>query len=600
MPGELWAGSDDGLVWVTRDDGATWEDVTPPGLPIDGTVNTLDISTHRPDKVTIAVHRYRMDDWAPYVFQTEDGGTSWEQLANGSNGIPADYSVRTVREDPEREGLLYAGTEFGLFVSFDDGTSWESLQLNLPVTPVTEMVVHEKDLVVSTQGRGIWILDDLTPLHQLTDETPRARSVLLEPRPAIRAAGSGGRPAAIHYRVPADGTATLEILDPRGGSVRFWSTQEAEPRNLSAGSGINRLIWDLRYPGTFLADDAIIYLGYNGGPLAVPGSYTVRLTGGGQVLTQPLEVLSDPRRPDVTEAHHRANFALSEQVRDLLQRTQDGIKKLRAIRDQAVETAGRARAAAIEGADDLSALAEALAARLTSIEEQLIQTKAEARQDPINFPPMLGHPDRLSVPLCREHLRGPWAARLRARRGAPSAARGARGRARWTFSGPLCLLSTRLPRLPASAPSCCRRAARDDDAVAQGNGRSGGLARDGGFAVFRRDWAPGDTLHISLNMAVRRVAAHPGVSQNAGKLAIQRGPLVYAAEAIDNSGSVRDLVLPPDAELTARFDPDLLGGLMVIEGTALRDGAKVPFMAIPYFAWANRGAGEMAVWLPTR
>ena len=165
--GVIWAGSDDGRLHVSRDNGDSWQEVTPNNMPALGTVNSIEESPHQAGRAYVAVQRYRMDDFAPYIFKTENYGRSWSLLTDGSNGIPADYPVRVVREDPDREGLMYAGTEFGVFVSFDGGSQWQPLQRNLPVTPVTDLRVQHKDLILSTQGRSFWILDDLTPLHQV-------------------------------------------------------------------------------------------------------------------------------------------------------------------------------------------------------------------------------------------------------------------------------------------------------------------------------------------------------------------------------------------------------------------------------------------------
>jgi len=386
-PQVLWAGSDDGRVHVTRDSGDSWQEVTPADLPADGTVNTIDVSVHRPDKVTIAVQRYRMDDWTPYAWQTTDGGATWRRIADGSNGIPSGHPVRVVREDPDQEGLLYAGTEFGLFVSFDDGGSWQRLQASLPVTPVTDLVVHRQDLVLSTQGRGFWILDDLTPLHGVARGDADAPTALLLPRPAIRASGSGSRPAMLHYRLPAGAEATMAIVDADGSELRSWST--GARNGLGTGEQLQSLRWDLRLPGAELTEDAIIYLGYSGGPVVVPGTYTARLTAGETVLEQSLVVLPDPRRGDVAAADLAAGFELSVQIQELLQRTHDAIGRLRSVRDQAARVLEQADTA---GRTDLEALrgqVETLFDRLAVVEGTLIQTKAEARQDPINFPPML-------------------------------------------------------------------------------------------------------------------------------------------------------------------------------------------------------------------
>jgi photosystem II stability/assembly factor-like uncharacterized protein len=212
--GLLWAGSDDGLVHISDDNGATWRNITPAAMPEWGTVNAIELSAHDPGRAFIAVQRYREDDFAPYVFRTDDFGASWVRLTDGTNGIPDDHFVRVVREDPDRKGLLYAGTEFGIYASFDDGSSWRSLQLNLPVTPITDLAVKRGDLVVATQGRSFWILDDLNVLHQMNAEIDNAEYYLFEPRTVTRwidQSGSGGRGAVgqnppfgavIHYKLP--------------------------------------------------------------------------------------------------------------------------------------------------------------------------------------------------------------------------------------------------------------------------------------------------------------------------------------------------------------------------------------------------------------
>jgi photosystem II stability/assembly factor-like uncharacterized protein len=265
-PNTLWAGSDDGRVHLTRDGGASWQDVTPRGMPELGTVDMIELSPHREGRAYVAVHRYRLNDYRPYIFRTDDFGRSWTLLTDGSNGIPARHFVRVVREDPAREGLLYAGTEFGVYASFDGGRRWQSLQLNLPVTPVVDMHVHQNDLVLATQGRSFWILDDLTPLHQVGPEVARARAHLYAPRPAHRVATGGGQGhhdtpenlpagAMIHYYLAEAPSApvTLEVLDSRGQIVRSFSSDTAEARRirspaLPSARGMNRARWDLLYP----------------------------------------------------------------------------------------------------------------------------------------------------------------------------------------------------------------------------------------------------------------------------------------------------------------------------------------------------------------
>jgi len=409
-PGTLWAGADDGLVHITRDGGGSWTEVTPEGLPAWSTVNVIEPSEHTPGKAYLAAYRYRSDDFRPYIYRTDDYGASWRSLTSGDNGIPSDHPTRVVREDPDREGLLYAGTEFGIFVSFDDGDRWQSLQLDLPVTPITDLRVHRKDLVVATQGRSFWILDDLTPLHQLTEEVAAAGLHLYRPRDAHRTRrsreGGGDREpepppygALIHYGLPEglDGPVTLEILDGSGEIVRTFRSDEAgeggetedsgeEP--LPAEPGLNRFVWDLEYPSPELTADELVYLGYSGGPLAVPGEYRVRLAAAGQSREQPLRVLPDPRYPDVSRADLQSQFDLMVEIRDAMSRTHALIMTARDVREQVRGAASRA-ARGGRDASVLEALADSIATELGAVEEELIQVKAESHQDPINFPPQL-------------------------------------------------------------------------------------------------------------------------------------------------------------------------------------------------------------------
>jgi len=322
-PRVLWAGANDGPVHVTRDGGAAWTDVTPRDLPPGGRVQTIEVSPHDPATAYVAVLRYMLDDWTPRLYRTTDYGATWTRLTTGTNGVPADHPTRVVREDPVRPGLLYAGTEFGMFVSWDHGASWQPLQLNLPAVPVTDLVVHRDDLVLSTMGRSFWILDDVTPLRALP-ELDRAQPRLLAPRPAYRMRYRTPRAgpdtpeypspgATLHYYLPDSAAAvTLEILDVDGGVVRRYATGEAPasdappPRGampgagsdravgvrLGTAAGLHRFTWDLRHEGAW--DPRASRSGANG-PLAVPGAYQVRLTVGAWSATVPLAVRLDPR-----------------------------------------------------------------------------------------------------------------------------------------------------------------------------------------------------------------------------------------------------------------------------------------------------------------
>ena len=350
VAGELWAGSDDGLVHLSKDGGATWNDITPPGMEADSTVNTIALSPHQPGRAFLAVHRYRMDDFRPFLWRTDDHGASWQLLTDGSNGIPADHPTRAVAEDPDRKGLLYAGTEFGLFVSFDDGAHWQSLQLNLPVTPVTDLRVHNQDLVVATQGRSFWILDDVTPLHQLHEGLTDSAAFLFKPRDTYRIADMArfrgsrtpqqpDRGATLLYWLDEDPDepVTLEILDSNGEALRTFSSEgedEAEDRDeddppLPAAKGMNRFVWDLKRTGPDLLDKALFSLAYTGPYHVLPGSYTARMKVGDTELAQPVQVLKDPRLTWVNDEDLKSQSSLIDEVAATLESVHDTIARLR-------------------------------------------------------------------------------------------------------------------------------------------------------------------------------------------------------------------------------------------------------------------------------
>jgi photosystem II stability/assembly factor-like uncharacterized protein len=373
--GLIWTGANDGPVYVTRDDGVHWTNVTPKDLPPGGRVQNIEPSPHRAGSAYIAVYRYLLGDFQPYIYRTDDYGKTWTRLTDGTNGIPNDDPTRVVREDPDREGLLYAGTEFGMFISFDNGAHWEPFQLNLPVTPITDIRVHHEDLVLATQGRSFWILDDLTPLHQWSDRIAAARAHLFAPRAAYRARyggfGFGGRadPAEPQYPPPGamidyylpnvlSGAVTLDILDASGAVVRSFSSEpdsgsaresakadaddDEAPRRgrvvrLPKQRGLNRFIWDLTYPGPWQASTR---RAGGRGPMAVPGTYRVRLTvadGSGTTpwsATAPLVVKIDPRvaKDGVTLANLREQFAHNMRVRDLVSDVNRAVWAVRSAR----------------------------------------------------------------------------------------------------------------------------------------------------------------------------------------------------------------------------------------------------------------------------
>ncbi|MDX1476194.1 MAG: hypothetical protein R3301_00765, partial [Saprospiraceae bacterium] len=359
--GVLWVGANDGPVHVSRDGGANWARVTPRGLPPNGRVDCVEPSPHRAGKAYVAVLRYQLGDSKPYIYRTDNFGQSWTLLTPGTNGLPADCPTRVVREDPEREGLLYAGTERGMFVSLDDGKNWHPFQQNLPVTPVTDIKVVNRDVVLSTMGRGFWIMDNVSLLHQglpAGDEV-----VLYQPRETTRAHYRGGRstgdgprylrPAVeIDYYLPRpmkDGI-RLDIVDGQGRIVRtLVSTddmaEEAEDAGerdmatgipaptvasaLADGQGLHRYRWDMRHTGAWHASSG---RRYSNGPLVTPGTYIVRLTAGDETHEQSVLIRMDPdvRAEGVTAGDLADLEALSLQVTDLLsdaRRLESDLKK---------------------------------------------------------------------------------------------------------------------------------------------------------------------------------------------------------------------------------------------------------------------------------
>jgi len=306
--GLIWVGANDGPVHVTRNGGKTWTNVTPKDMPKGGRIQTIEPSPHRAGKAYFAGYRYLLGDWSPYIYRTEDYGRTWKRIADGTNGIPADFPTRVVREDPDREGLLYAGTEFGMFISFDDGGTWQPFQLNLPVTPVTDIAVHRQDLVLSTMGRGFWILDNVTPLHQLRAGLTRSPARLFDPRPAYRMRYGTGSRSASDPQYPPPGVmldyaftgeperaVKLEILSDGGTVLRTFGTG-AGPQRLEAAPGMHRLTWDMRREAPAAAETGATPFPSRGrGPLVPPGFYRAKLTIGDTSREIRFEIRLDPR-----------------------------------------------------------------------------------------------------------------------------------------------------------------------------------------------------------------------------------------------------------------------------------------------------------------
>jgi photosystem II stability/assembly factor-like uncharacterized protein len=392
-PNTIWTGSDDGLAYVTRDGGKRWEKITPAGLPEQSRISLIEASPHKAGTAYLAAKRYQMDDRAPYVYKTDDYGKTWRKIVNG---LRADDYVHAVREDTKRAGLLYAGTEHGIYVSFDDGANWQSLALNLPDTQVPDLVVEENDLVIATHGRSFYILDDIAILRQMTPELETASAHLFQPRAAFRSVNQ----AVIDYHLkqPAD-KVTIEILDSTGRVIReFTGTAEDDKKRAATDAnsegfgppaqrpparkaGTNRFTWDLRYPGAKTFEGMILWgARAESGPLAPTGDYTVRLTANGQTDSKTLTVKKDPRLQDISEDDLARQFELSIKVRDKTSQANEMVILIRDVKKQLKDRTDKANDKTIAEA------VGPVARRLGALEEDLYQVRNRSSQDPLNFP----------------------------------------------------------------------------------------------------------------------------------------------------------------------------------------------------------------------
>ncbi len=410
---QIWVGTDDGLVQLTRDGGKNWTNVTPRDLPEWGTVSLIEPSTREAGTAYVAVDTHRLDNFHPYVFKTADFGKTWRKI---TNGLPYQSYVHAVREDPKRKGLLFAGLETGIYVSFDDGSHWQSLQLNLPRAPIHDLAIHGNDLIVATHGRAFWILDDISPLRQAGGKTFEEDAHLYAPAPAYRFRGGGGfslppgvpvgsnppNGAVIDYApktAPKD-SISLEILDSGGKLIRQFSSKkekESEPPSefvdsgrgggtLPTEAGLNRFVWDLHSEPPSRVPGAVSWGGRPVGPLVVPGNYQVKLTVAGKTFTAPLEVKEDPRI-ETSQADLEKQFDLALKIRDRVGAGNDAVNQIRSVRAQI--DALKKRLNGNEKDKSIVSAADELNKKISAVEEQVIQPKSKSSEDPLNFPIMI-------------------------------------------------------------------------------------------------------------------------------------------------------------------------------------------------------------------
>ncbi len=372
----IWTGSDDGLVHITRDSGESWSDVTPPDMPAHTRVMSIDVSPHDGSTAYVAGIRYEMDDRSPYAWRTNDYGASWTKIVDGI--APGDF-VRVLREDPNRKGLLYAGTEHGVYVSFDDGAYWADLSYDMPDTPITGLTVQQRDLVISTHGRSFWVLDDIETLRQIDTGLETADTHLFNPADAIRRSV----PAVIDYYVTdSDQQVRLDVFDAEGELVRTLF----EGRR---GEGTHRETWDLRHRGAVTFDGIVLEGGNPArGPWSPPGRYQARLTVGDDVHVASFGVHRDPRLTGVTDADLVGQFRLASRIRDAESQANGSILLIRDLRGQIQASVARSED------QQLKASAERFVDDIGRVEAQLYQVRNQSPKDKIAFPIRLN--DRLT------------------------------------------------------------------------------------------------------------------------------------------------------------------------------------------------------------
>ncbi|MGB3143080.1 MAG: glycosyl hydrolase, partial [Maribacter sp.] len=400
--GVIWTGSDDGLIHVTRDNGSTWENVTPPASmsPKLNMINSIDPSPFNEGTVYVAATSYKFGDYTPYLYKTEDYGKNWTLI---TNGIKDNDYTRVIRTDHVKEGLLYAGTEWGMYISFDDGKSWSPFQLNLPITAIRDLQVRDNDLIVATHGRSFWIIDDLTPLHQLSTEMANKNFYIYKPDISYRMEQEGGwsepnmklvganHPdgVIINYFIDSfkeKDTVELDILELDGTLIQNFATNAktdklnpASSKPLKVKSGGNRLIWDMRYPGFKAFEGMIFYSSPNTGPKAVPGTYKVRLTVNGNSQEQEFKIVKDPRLPN-TLNDYDGQFEFLTKVRNEVTRANEAIIKIRNIQQDLKYLKEKTKEN-----EEFQKLISDYEKELSVIENNIHMTKNQSRQDPLNY-----------------------------------------------------------------------------------------------------------------------------------------------------------------------------------------------------------------------
>ena len=398
--GLMWVGSDDGLIHLTQDGGKTWENVTPNSMPEWNMINSVEPSAFNEGTCYVAATRYKLGDFTPYLYKTTDYGKTWTKI---TNGIGNEHFTRVVREDPNQKGLLYAGTETGMYISFDDGANWQAFQQNLPIVPITDLTIKDNNLIVATQGRSLWILDDLTVLHQLKDVASTGKMHLYAPKDSYRTKGrAASKPSktagqnhpngvVTHYYLKnynkEKDTVQLTYTTVSGDTLANYSTHAKEKKNqldkLKLKSGGNTHVWDTRGKGAERLKGMIFWWANFNGPKAVPGNYKVHLNVNGESMSQNLKIIPDPRA-EVSVADMQKQYDFITSINETVDKAHKSIKKIREVNAKLDAFVKRYKDS--EATKALVEKAKTMKERFGTIEKALYQTKNRSNQDPLNFP----------------------------------------------------------------------------------------------------------------------------------------------------------------------------------------------------------------------
>jgi len=394
--GLLWVGSDDGLIHLTKDGGKTWENITPKGLPEWTMINSIEPSNFDEGTCYIAATKYKSGDFEPYLFKTKDYGKTWIKI---TNGIDHEHFTRVIREDPKRRGLLYSGTETGMYISFNDGSNWQKFQLNLPIVPITDLTIKDDNLIVATQGRSLWMIDDLTVLHQLNNEIRSKEIILFAPKNSYRTKGRGGKKSNHNGTNLENGVITyfnikdynkendsisLTYLTQNGDTLASFNNKaKKKENNLKVEKGANKFVWNSRTEGAEKLKGMIFWWANFNGAKVVPGSYKVSLNVNDTILTHSFQILADPRA-EVSVADMQKQFDFVSDVNRTIDSAHKSIKKIRKINKQL--DAFTKQYKNDENVNDLVDKAKELQNELSEVEKALYQTKNKSNQDPLNFP----------------------------------------------------------------------------------------------------------------------------------------------------------------------------------------------------------------------